>query len=77
MSAHPRAVEIRQATAADLDLLTTLFDSYRQFYRLPSDPDRARRFLADRLSNALVVVHVPKNQLAHYRVGQKELAGGD
>jgi len=39
-----RGVEIRQATVDDLDLLVPLFDAYRQFYRLPSEPERARQF---------------------------------
>jgi ribosomal protein S18 acetylase RimI-like enzyme len=43
------SVEVRRATVADLDLVAPLFDAYRQFYRQPSDPERARRFLVDRL----------------------------
>lgn len=43
-------VSIRQATAADVDLVAPLFDAYRQFYRQPADLPRARRFLAERLS---------------------------
>lgn len=42
-------VSIRQATAADVDLVAPLFDAYRQFYRQPADLPRARRFLAERL----------------------------
>jgi GNAT superfamily N-acetyltransferase len=41
-------VAVRQATISDLDLLTPLFDAYRQFYRKPSDLDLARRFLRER-----------------------------
>ena len=41
-------VAIRQATVADLDLLVPLFDAYRQFYRQPSEPERARHFLLKR-----------------------------
>jgi GNAT superfamily N-acetyltransferase len=44
-------VEVRQATVADLGLLVPLFDAYRQFYRLPSEPERARRFLLERLEH--------------------------
>jgi GNAT superfamily N-acetyltransferase len=47
----PRGVEIRQATVGDLDLLVPLFDAYRQFYRQPSEPERARRFLLDRFGH--------------------------
>lgn len=46
-----KKVEIRQATVADLDRLVPLFDAYRQFYRFPSEPERARRFLLDRFGN--------------------------
>src|SRR5437016_2368851 len=42
---------IRQATVEDLDLVVPLFDQYRQFYRLKSEPERARQFLLDRFSN--------------------------
>jgi len=43
-------ISIRQATVADADLVAPLFDAYRQFYRQPADLPRARRFLAERLS---------------------------
>jgi ribosomal protein S18 acetylase RimI-like enzyme len=43
-------VAIRQATPADVDRVAPLFDAYRQFYRQPPDLPRARRFLAERLS---------------------------
>jgi GNAT superfamily N-acetyltransferase len=39
---------VRRANPTDLDVVTELFDAYRQFYRLPSDPVRARRFIQDR-----------------------------
>jgi GNAT superfamily N-acetyltransferase len=42
-------VVVRQATASDLDLLTPLFDAYRQFYRKPHDLALARKFLLERL----------------------------
>ena len=42
---------IRRASAADLDALVPLFDAYRMFYAQPSDPVRARDFLAERLAN--------------------------
>jgi ribosomal protein S18 acetylase RimI-like enzyme len=50
------AVEIRRASTADLDLLVPLFDAYRQFYRQPPDPARARGFLAERLTGGESVV---------------------
>lgn len=45
---NPRAIEVRQATVADLDALVPLFDAYRRFYRRPGAPERARAFLLDR-----------------------------
>jgi len=42
---------VRQATIFDLDLLVPLFDEYRQFYRKPSDPALARRFLRERFEH--------------------------
>ncbi len=47
---------IRRASAADLDALVPLFDAYRVFYAQPSDPVRARDFLAERLANGESVV---------------------
>ncbi|HWU75730.1 MAG TPA: GNAT family N-acetyltransferase [Rhodanobacter sp.] len=44
------SLHIRLAAVADLDTLVPLFDGYRQFYRQASNPDRARSFLAERLS---------------------------
>lgn len=51
-----REVEVRQATVADLNLLVPLFDAYRQFYRQPSDPERARRFLLERFEQNQSVI---------------------
>jgi GNAT superfamily N-acetyltransferase len=44
-------VEVRQARLEDLDHIVPLFDAYRQFYRLASDPDGARRFLLERFNH--------------------------
>jgi GNAT superfamily N-acetyltransferase len=49
-------VEVRQATVADLDLLVPLFDAYRQFYRQPSELERARRFLRERFEHSQSVI---------------------
>jgi GNAT superfamily N-acetyltransferase len=49
MDSH--GIEIRQATVGDLDTVVQLFDAYRQFYRQPSEPERARRFLLDRFGH--------------------------
>ena len=48
--------EVRQASAAEIDLLVPLFDAYRQFYRKPSDPEGARRFLLERLHHNQSVI---------------------
>lgn len=42
---------INKATLKDLDLITPLFDLYRQFYKQSSDPDSAKEFLSARISN--------------------------
>ena len=47
---------IRQATVSDLDDLVPLFDAYRQFYRYPSDPARARQFLMERFEHNQSVI---------------------
>ncbi len=52
----PPAVAVRQATVEDLDLLVPLFDAYRQFYRQPSEPQRARRFLLERFEHSQSVI---------------------
>src|SRR3954469_7608441 len=49
-------VAVRQATVADLTHLVPLFDTYRQFYRHPSDPQGARRFLLDRFEHNQSVI---------------------
>ena len=41
---------VRPATERDLDRLVPMFDAYRVFYGKSSDPQLARRFLAERLS---------------------------
>lgn len=44
-------MKVITATAALLDQLVPLFDSYRQFYKKPSDLDGARAFLKARFDN--------------------------
>ncbi len=41
---------VRVATAGDASRIAPLFDAYRQFYGLPSDPPLAQRYLAERLA---------------------------
>jgi ribosomal protein S18 acetylase RimI-like enzyme len=43
-------VEVRAATPSDLHELSRLFDAYRVFYRQPSDPAAAERFLRERFA---------------------------
>lgn len=43
---------IRLAAITDLDTLVPLFDGYRQFYQQASNTDRARSFLAERLTRS-------------------------
>jgi ribosomal protein S18 acetylase RimI-like enzyme len=45
-----------QVTADQVGLVARLFDAYRQFYEQPSDPDGARRFLAERLGRGESVI---------------------
>lgn len=42
---------INKASLKDLDLITSLFDLYRQFYNQSSDPVSAKEFLSARISN--------------------------
>ncbi len=55
-------IAVRQATIFDLDLLAPLFDAYRQFYRKPSDPGLARRFLLERFQHNQSVIFVAMRQ---------------
>ena len=52
----PVDFEVREAGVGDLDQLVPLFDAYRQFYRQPTDPGRARRFLQERLDRGQSVI---------------------
>jgi GNAT superfamily N-acetyltransferase len=46
------------ADASHLDGLVPLFDGYRVFYGQPSEPDRCRRFLAERLEKRESVIYL-------------------
>lgn len=52
------ATGVRMATAADASRIAPLFDAYRQFYGLSSDPPLAQRYLAERLALGESVVLV-------------------
>jgi GNAT superfamily N-acetyltransferase len=47
---------IVRATVQHVDLLTPMFDGYRQFYKQPPDSGQARRFLRERLERDESVV---------------------
>jgi GNAT superfamily N-acetyltransferase len=49
-------VTVRQATIFDLDLVVPLFDSYRQFYRHPSDLALAEKFLLERFQHGESII---------------------
>lgn len=42
---------IKQATLDDLEILSPLFDAYRQFYKQPANLTLARKFLKDRIQH--------------------------
>lgn len=54
-------MEIHRASLDDLPHLVPLYDGYRQFYRQPSDPGLAERFLRDRLARGDSVIFLAKD----------------
>ena len=55
---NPTTPSIRQATLADLDNLSLLFDAYRQFYGRPPDLTLARTFLLERFQQDQSVLFI-------------------
>lgn len=53
---------IREATRDDLPLLGKLFDEYRQFYKLPTDIEKAGSYLRARLAAGESVVLVAEDE---------------
>lgn len=51
-------IQVRQATIADIDLLSPLFDGYRQFYGKPGDVALARNFLLERFQHNQSIIFV-------------------
>jgi GNAT superfamily N-acetyltransferase len=51
-------MHVRQATAADTEIVAPLFDAYRQFYALPADLDASRAYVGDRLRSGDSTVFV-------------------
>jgi GNAT superfamily N-acetyltransferase len=52
------ALEVRQATIADIEALVPLFDGYRTFYGFASDEALARSFLFERFRNLQSIVFI-------------------
>lgn len=51
-------MKILKATPFDSHQLVPLFDAYRIFYGLPSDPEAAGKFLRERISNGDSVIYL-------------------
>jgi ribosomal protein S18 acetylase RimI-like enzyme len=50
--------EIKTATLEHLEIVTPLFDAYRVFYQEPSDLERARKFLLERIQKSESVIYL-------------------
>ena len=55
-------MRVRRAGLEDLAFLVPLYDGYRQFYRQPSDPALAERFLRDRLNRGDSVIFLAEDE---------------
>lgn len=55
-------ITVRRAVGGDLDRLIRLFDDYRQFYGLSSDPELCGGFLKDRLARGESVILVAERR---------------
>lgn len=55
-------IAVRQAAIGDLELLTPLFDAYREFYRKASDIGLARQFLHERFQHHQSVIFLALQQ---------------
>lgn len=55
------SLAIRAATASDLDRLAPMFDAYRGFYGKPSDLERARAFIRERLERQESVIFLAED----------------
>jgi len=74
MSATSKDVKILRAVASHVDALVPLFDAYRVFYRQASDLAKARRYVAERLSDTEASVFFLALQ-RHEAVGFTRLFG--
>ncbi len=55
-------MKIRRAESGDLEAVALLFDGYRQFYRFPAEPERARRFIGERLARGDSVIFLAETE---------------
>lgn len=53
-------VTINKTKLSELDELAPLFDAYRVFYEQPSDIDRAKQFLTDRIKNQESIIYLAR-----------------
>lgn len=53
---------IKQATIAELEVLTKLFEEYRKFYEKDAAYDTAKKFLQERIENNESVVYLVYNE---------------
>jgi ribosomal protein S18 acetylase RimI-like enzyme len=54
---------IRQATIHDLDQLTTLFDQYLVFYKKPSNLEKHKSYLKERIENEEAIIFLAFDDL--------------
>lgn len=59
---------VRRACSDDLSALAILFDEYRQFYQVQSEPELSYQFLKQRLENqqSVIFVHIKDQQLTGF-----------
>lgn len=55
-------ISIRQAAAVDLEALSVLFDSYRQFYGRDGDVAGAKKFLSERFQHGESVILIAHDE---------------
>lgn len=58
MSVPAIDVRVVRATVEDVDRLVPMFEAYREFYHRPPDPERSRKFLAERIAQEESVVYL-------------------
>ena len=54
-------MKIIQATLADIQALTSIFEAYRKFYRQAPNPEAAAAFLTERITREESVIFIAKN----------------